>query len=256
MRTFVDTSALIAILDADDARHEGASAIFRAIVRSAELVTHNYIHVEALALIQTHLGVDAARSLAGDVLPLLTTVWVDESLHDAAIAAHHARGGTRSLVDEVSLIVMRASGVDSAFAYDAEFEALGYTRPTVPVPGFGHRLSETKAPYGRLELDAHDLVSVSDIATRARRPVSTVQSWRRRHRDFPPPVAQLAAGPVWMWPTVRHWIDARARPGRSRTPTSRGGGSTLPLPDGWGRTVTGEPMPDVVGLIRRSRDGH
>lgn len=241
MRTFVDTSALIAILDADDARHGEASEIFRAIVRSAELVTHNYVHVEALALIQARLGVDAARSLADDVLPLLTTFWVDESVHDAAVAAHHARGGTRSLVDEVSLIVMRASGVDSAFAYDAEFEVSGFTRPTVPAPPIGHRLSEPRAPYGSLELDARDLVSVSDISIRAGRPVSTVQSWRRRHRDFPRPVAQLAAGPVWMWPVVLHWIDARTQPGRNRRPTSRGGGSTLPLPDGWGRAVTGEP---------------
>jgi excisionase family DNA binding protein len=29
----------------------------------------------------------------------------------------------------------------------------------------------------------------------------------------------------------------------------------LPLPPGWERTVTGEPMPDWVGLIRRSRAG-
>jgi excisionase family DNA binding protein len=30
----------------------------------------------------------------------------------------------------------------------------------------------------------------------------------------------------------------------------------LPLPAAWGRTITGEPMPNVVALIRRSRAGH
>ncbi len=28
------------------------------------------------------------------------------------------------------------------------------------------------------------------------------------------------------------------------------------LPEGWGRTLTGEPMPDVVAAVRRSRETH
>ncbi len=31
---------------------------------------------------------------------------------------------------------------------------------------------------------------------------------------------------------------------------------TLPLPPSWGRTITGEPMPNVMAMIRRSREGH
>jgi hypothetical protein len=27
-----------------------------------------------------------------------------------------------------------------------------------------------------------------------------------------------------------------------------------PLPVGWGETLTGEPMPDIVAAVRRSRD--
>lgn len=34
------------------------------------------------------------------------------------------------------------------------------------------------------------------------------------------------------------------------------GGGTLPLPPGWERTSTGEPMPDIVAAVRRSRLGH
>ena len=32
----------------------------------------------------------------------------------------------------------------------------------------------------------------------------------------------------------------------------------LPIPESWGwdRTITGEPMPNVVAAIRRSRQGH
>lgn len=32
-------------------------------------------------------------------------------------------------------------------------------------------------------------------------------------------------------------------------------GST-PLPEGWGQTLTGEPMPDVAAAVRRSREEH
>jgi hypothetical protein len=31
---------------------------------------------------------------------------------------------------------------------------------------------------------------------------------------------------------------------------------TVPLPEGWGETLTGEPMPDVAAAVRRSREGH
>jgi excisionase family DNA binding protein len=30
----------------------------------------------------------------------------------------------------------------------------------------------------------------------------------------------------------------------------------LALPAAWKRTITGEPMPNVVAMIRRSREGH
>jgi excisionase family DNA binding protein len=34
------------------------------------------------------------------------------------------------------------------------------------------------------------------------------------------------------------------------------GDDTLPVPDGWTRTFAGDPMPDTVAAIRRSRMGH
>lgn len=257
MKVFVDTSALVAILDAGDVRHREASAIFRSVVGTVELITHNYVHIEALAVIRPRLGADAARSLVEDLLPMFGTVWVDQSVHAAALAANRARGGTTSLVDEVSFIVMRANGVETAFAYGGEFEAEGFKRPSVmPAADPGHRLSEPRAQYGTVDVDGQDLVSVSEMAIRAGRPVNTIQSWRRRHPDFPMPVARLAAGPVWLWPAVGRWIEARTTERSRRKRTRRGEQASLPVPAGSGRTVTGEPMPDVVGLIRRSRDGH
>ena len=51
-----------------------------------------------------------------------------------------------------------------------------------------------------------ELVSVSEIARRSRRPISTIQSWRRRYTSFPEPLARLAAGPLWDWPAVAQWV--------------------------------------------------
>lgn len=55
------------------------------------------------------------------------------------------------------------------------------------------------------------LVGLIEIARRAgvRRPV--VSDWRRRHADFPKPVAELAVGPVFWWPDVERWLVATGR---------------------------------------------
>jgi hypothetical protein len=38
--------------------------------------------------------------------------------------------------------------------------------------------------------------------------------------------------------------------------TVEGPDDMAPLPDGWGETLTGEPMPNVVAAVRRSRESH
>lgn len=211
MKVFVDTSALLALLDEDDEHHREAAALMRHLIATSELVTHNYVHVEVLALARRRLGAAAVARLTDGLLPALTTIWVDEPLHRAAVAAHRAAGPTVSLVDRVSFEVMRREGIEQGFAFDADFEAQGFRRPAVPASvEEGRRLSEASAPYGADASEGAQLVSVAEIAARAGRPVNTIQSWRRRNRDFPAPVASLAAGPVWTWPDVERWIDGRA----------------------------------------------
>lgn len=55
-------------------------------------------------------------------------------------------------------------------------------------------------------VDADDLGSASEIASRlgAKRP-GAVHDWRRRHPDFPQPIARLALGYVWSWPDIAGW---------------------------------------------------
>jgi predicted nucleic acid-binding protein len=213
MKVFVDTSALLALLDEDDLHHVEAGSTFRSLVEDAELVTHNYVHVEAIAVTRRRLGSGATARLIDAFLPLMTTIWIDERLHAAAIEAHRAAPGP-SLTDHVSFVVMRHEGIEVAFAFDRDFETAGFRRPSAADTGPGDRLSEAHALYAAGGLPGVDLVSVAEIAERSGRSVNTIQSWRRRHVDFPSPVATLAAGPVWIWPPVEHWIDARVRPRR------------------------------------------
>jgi hypothetical protein len=55
------------------------------------------------------------------------------------------------------------------------------------------------------------LVGYIEIAMRAgvQRPVVTM--WRKRHEDFPQPVADLSLGPVFWWPDVERWLSRSGR---------------------------------------------
>jgi predicted nucleic acid-binding protein len=125
---FVDTSALLAVLDADERRHGAAKARWTALVESEEaLVTTSYVLVEVHALVQSRLGVPAVRSLAEDVLPVLHVHWIAAEDHAAAVASLLTAGRRRlSLVDCASFVVMRRTGVTRAFAYDAHFAEQGF----------------------------------------------------------------------------------------------------------------------------------
>ena len=121
--TFVDTSAIYAILDRSDANHETAKTCWFALLDSNDpLFTTNYIVVESCALAQSRLGMDAVRSIQEELLPVMEVVWVDEATHSLAMTALLAAQRRKlSLVDCVSFAVMRLRGSQVAFAFDRHF---------------------------------------------------------------------------------------------------------------------------------------
>lgn len=125
---FVDTSALVALLNPDDDVHDRAAAAFAHLrARQANLLTTSYVLVEAYALLGRRLGVEAVRSFRADFVPLLRVVWVDERLHETGLDILAERGRRQlSLVDAVSLVTMRENGVDEAFAFDQHFGQEGF----------------------------------------------------------------------------------------------------------------------------------
>jgi predicted nucleic acid-binding protein len=124
---FVDTSAIYAIVDGDDEMHEVAAQTLRFLVNGERLVTHNYVILEAIALTQRRLGLDAVRDLNDRLVPLIDIRWIDPEEHRAAAEAMLAAGRKRvSLVDWASFTLMRRQRVDVAFTFDRDFAIQGF----------------------------------------------------------------------------------------------------------------------------------
>jgi len=132
LTVFVDTSALFALLDAEDAGHDLAFPAWSSgIDECAGFVTTNYVLVETISLVQRRLGFDAVRILIDEMLPMVDTLWVTDADHAAALNALLAAGRRHlSLVDCVSLTVMRRLGIREYLGLDPHFEELGFTRYT------------------------------------------------------------------------------------------------------------------------------
>ena len=122
---FVDTSALIALLDRADPRHEAVRSAFLDLA-DRELVTHGYVVAETLAVARRRFGMDGVIALLDDLLPVLAVLPVEPSLHASAQARYRASlPSGPSFVDHVSFGVMTQEAIDAAFTLDADFVAAG-----------------------------------------------------------------------------------------------------------------------------------
>ena len=129
---FVDTSALVAILDAGDEFHEDAARIFHDLLDGVQrgrkrLVTHSGITVECTAVVARRLGMPAVRRLHDDLLSLTEVHRVRANLQERAIAAMFAAGRRRpSLTDWISFEVMRQHRIRFVFTFDRDFVRQGF----------------------------------------------------------------------------------------------------------------------------------
>ncbi|MCP4661745.1 MAG: PIN domain-containing protein [bacterium] len=128
MSVFVDTSGLLAILDAGDGSHPQAATAWRELVETDEdLVSTNYVLVETFAVAQNRLGIDAVKTLEQDMVPLLRVLWIDPSAHHSAVSAVLAASRRQlSLVDCASFDAMRRHGLIRAFTFDRHFAEQGF----------------------------------------------------------------------------------------------------------------------------------
>lgn len=137
MTIFVDTSAIVAAMNAGDI-HQGAA--IRAwggfLEAKTPMITTNYVIVESLAVAQGRLGFAAVRALLEEIFPLLRLEWIEEGAHRSAAAALLATNRRSvGLVDLTSFETMRRLGIRTAFAFDHHFTEYGFE--TVPHPARG-----------------------------------------------------------------------------------------------------------------------
>jgi predicted nucleic acid-binding protein len=129
-----DSSAILALLDADDADHHraAATALRIAAERRPSFIT-NYIEVDTHALLLRKLGRTLAREwLLTGRLPVIRALPAEEDRAREIIARRPDKDW--SLCDAISFAVLEARGVRRAFTFDRHFlqysriEVLGLSR--------------------------------------------------------------------------------------------------------------------------------
>jgi predicted nucleic acid-binding protein len=141
---FVDTSALYALIVAEDVNHQAATSCFEELrALDAVLVSTNYVLLECASLIQRRQGFEAAKSVLARIGTLLDVLWIDQQAHHQAVQLwSRARSRALSLVDCASFVVMHAHGIRRAVAFDAHFIQTGFEM--LPKSG---RVAEPRGVY-------------------------------------------------------------------------------------------------------------
>lgn len=131
-RVFIDTSAVLALVNPDDEQHTAARQAFQGLsASSSTLITTSYVLVELYALLGRRMGMEAVERFRQTLAPRVDVVWVDHELHEAALDLLIVRKERRlSLVDAVSFLAIRRLRLDGAFSCDRHFRDEGFV--TVP----------------------------------------------------------------------------------------------------------------------------
>ena len=124
---FLDTSAIVALAsDRDPAHARAKERMDRCLAEGEELLIHNYIVAEAVAVLQRRIGNRPALAFLEQVASF-EMYWLTPEDHAEAVSLFMRRNRRGlSLVDCASFVVMRRYGVTHAFAFDADFEREGF----------------------------------------------------------------------------------------------------------------------------------
>jgi predicted nucleic acid-binding protein len=119
---FVDSSAIVALVDRNDRSHGAAVDVYRGLLEQGyRLFTTNFVVAETVSLLSDGPGADIARQWLRD--HRLAVYHADEQDEQRAralvIASRSARG--LSYTDAVSHVVMERLGIKDAFAVDRNF---------------------------------------------------------------------------------------------------------------------------------------
>jgi len=124
-QALVDTSAVYALLDRDDANHRKAVTVLRSLPRRGLTpLLSNFIVAESHALLLSRLGPEAARDwLLKQIWPIEPITSVDERKAREIIQRYEDK--TFSYTDTTSFALMERLGLRDAFAFDVHFRQYG-----------------------------------------------------------------------------------------------------------------------------------
>jgi predicted nucleic acid-binding protein len=125
-QVLVDTSAVYALLDRDDANHTAARRALTVLKkRRIEPVLTNFIVAESHALLLTRLDAQIARRWLGSQSWAVERVSADDEARAVSIITTHG-DKSYSYTDATSFAVMERRGLRSAFTFDQHFQQYGF----------------------------------------------------------------------------------------------------------------------------------
>ena len=121
---FVDSSAIVAMIDADDASHVAAVEAYESLVRDGyRLFTTDHVLSEAYELLCMGVGPDVARRWLRDHRLAIYDITQDDLTAARQRLLDRESGRALSFTDALSITVMERLGVADAFAVDPAFLA-------------------------------------------------------------------------------------------------------------------------------------
>ena len=121
---FVDSSAIVALVDRDDSAHAAAvTAYGDLLAQGYKLFTTNYVIAEAFDLLSTGVGPDVARRFLRDCKLAIYHADEQDERRAKRIVLRQTGPNGLTLTDAVSFVVMERLSVADAFAVDPGFLA-------------------------------------------------------------------------------------------------------------------------------------
>ena len=121
---FVDSSAIVALVDRDDATHTAAVEAYRSLVADGyRMFTTSHVVVEVYDLLSGGVGHDVARHWLRDMRLAIYTADEEDEEKARRMVTTAAANSALTLTDAISIVVMERLGVSDAFAVDPNFLA-------------------------------------------------------------------------------------------------------------------------------------
>lgn len=128
---YLDTSGVLAFLNADDESHELAKQAWREVAGvKCGFVMTDYVRLECWSLVQRRLGIEAVSDFSRHILPLCQIEVVGEAGFELlSRQVMLMKRKKLSLVDLSSFECMQRLKLDRALAFDKHFVEQGFITP-------------------------------------------------------------------------------------------------------------------------------